>query len=107
MSRGLAWSKHHRVRIVAKRFHIQYDCWREGHEKAGPHVRGRWSDPDYVNDREDLVSRCRRLAKWNLACSCGMCTMGKRPSKRMNRHNAKLALRKGNWEDCYETRVYV
>ena len=89
MSRGKDWTRHHRKRICLKRFHIQYDFWRRGRDLPGPHRQGR-----YIETREDVVKISKRLAKQNLACSCGMCTLGKRPNKRKDRHMAKLSLRK-------------
>jgi hypothetical protein len=94
VSRGKAWLRHQRRRVVAKRFHIQYDCWHQGHDTPGPH-KTRYVDPNYIDDRNDLLRRSNKFSKWNLACSCGMCTMGKRPDKRRARHESKLALKQG------------
>jgi len=90
MSRGKDWLRHQRKRIVDKRFHIQYDCWREGHDQPGSHIRSGHK----VWGRKWLEARSKKLAKQNLACSCGMCTMGKRPNKRKARHIAKLVLKR-------------
>lgn len=77
--RGRAYRRHHRRRVIHNRLEHKRLVWFRNHRD--------WFD----ENRERMAAG---LAKWNLVCSCGLCTMGKREGKRRERHEARLALGK-------------
>lgn len=84
MSRGKAWLRHHRRRVIAKRLKVQRR-W-DQNLGIGPSLRCAPRVPG-------------RYAKWNLVCSCGLCTMGKREDKRKERHLSRLSLKTNDWNE--------
>jgi hypothetical protein len=59
--RGRALRRHHRRRVIHNRLEIKRDWFRH--------------DPGFVDDNREAMAA--GLAKYNLACSCGMCAHDK------------------------------